>query len=823
VGRWQKLFAKGGLRGRGRWYIIYDMGTELGPKLIRAVDSVGELSGMRDILQAMARHFGACGALLWEVAPGLTPLDGRRLFVQGQWFQGESAPPFFELPMDSISAKAILSGQIANHARRNGVWPVRVTYEEPLDRLKIVAFVTIPMELRGGSKGVHDAALTFYRQSGPFEDEELEALREAGTLFPAIYRALLNTVSLRLLTSVQRILGYAHYPQDFRVSQVKAKETLQTVVGVIKQHFRAREISIFLRDPAEDPDKFDVIASEWPWSVPEIRQYTLGEGGTGWVLATGKPLQLLDLAHYEEDRSYYQHRYPGMAWRDRAGVVEEVCRQQERRPPLSYVCVPVHYKGYIYGAIRCFLQESGPYYFDDDLTQALCSVADLVADWWVHWLDERNQTDERVRLLNLLSALANTNRAALAQLANPHQDPREVAELVLRACYELTPEVDVFQVWMKHADGDELHLLGELAASHLTCPGPVRQAVAPLGQHMPDGKENAFYRVWHRKESMHVSAAQGGKNVYALPGCPACRAFTAAPIMAEDTPSGILVALSYSRAHRQPSMTIVTFIARQLSMYEALRHPLRRLQGSQRELQEALKAQADQFLDFQHQVRSPVNMAYSHAEALLAKPSQESNPTLRIIMEASRRASSVANNLRLFIDLASEHPPLAHMVEVRPSDMFAKLERATSYLYSHKALGRELKFEIDANWRRARRPFRADLDRLELVFDNLLDNAVKYSYDKTTVRISGGLSGDRRQVYVAFQNRGLRIESGEVGRLAQRGYRGGQAMQSHPEGTGLGLWMVDRLLKSMQGRLEIVPTNSAGWNEFRVWLKRVQG
>jgi len=32
--------------------------------------------------------------------------------------------------------------------------------------------------------------------------------------------------------------------------------------------------------------------------------------------------------------------------------------------------------------------------------------------------------------------------------------------------------------------------------------------------------------------------------------------------------------------------------------------------------------------------------------------------------------------------------------------------------------------------------------------------------------------------------------------------------------------MVSQVLKSMKGRLEIIPTNKYGVNEFRVWLKR---
>ena len=213
-------------------------------------------------------------------------------------------------------------------------------------------------------------------------------------------------------------------------------------------------------------------------------------------------------------------------------------------------------------------------------------------------------------------------------------------------------------------------------------------------------------------------------------------------------------------------------------------------------------------------------MISQQAEVLLQKVDPKTYEELPIIIEASRKASSVASNLQLFVQLAKEPPPLARIVAVRPSEVFPRIDRAVKYLYSHRALDKNLRFVLEDGWRKQMRSFLADVDRLDLIFDNLLDNAVKYSYADTTVRITGGALPNDKDVWFSFQNQGLPISADDVDRLAYRGHRGDKARMSHPEGTGIGLWMVAQLLKSMHGRLDIFPTSSRGVNEVRVYLRR---
>jgi signal transduction histidine kinase len=259
--------------------------------------------------------------------------------------------------------------------------------------------------------------------------------------------------------------------------------------------------------------------------------------------------------------------------------------------------------------------------------------------------------------------------------------------------------------------------------------------------------------------------------------------------------------------------TVARFIAHQLALYETLRRQLRAMEEARRE-------QDNLLLDFQHQVRSPTNVASTHAEMLVQSPHRAPELT-RIIVDATRRASSIASNLRLFVELAQENPPVASLEDIKPHDVFQKLRRAARNLYNYRALDKKLEFSLDDSWGSDMGSLRVDSERLDLVFDNLFDNEVKYSYPNTKVIVSGGPAEDRNEVFFSFRSTGLPINGAEAANIgARRGCRGEKAKQSHPEGTGIGLWLSRKLLLSMHGRLQVFPTDAIGINEIRIYLRR---
>jgi two-component system phosphate regulon sensor histidine kinase PhoR len=116
-----------------------------------------------------------------------------------------------------------------------------------------------------------------------------------------------------------------------------------------------------------------------------------------------------------------------------------------------------------------------------------------------------------------------------------------------------------------------------------------------------------------------------------------------------------------------------------------------------------------------------------------------------------------------------------------------------------------------------------DEDELAQVFQNLIDNAIKYGRPQTVVTVAAdcpaGASGLAASfVRVAVSDQGEGIPSEHLPRLTERFYRVDNARSRQLGGTGLGLAIVKHILNRHRGRLEISSTLGAG-STFTVWLQ----
>ncbi|MGA9450240.1 MAG: ATP-binding protein [Verrucomicrobiia bacterium] len=94
----------------------------------------------------------------------------------------------------------------------------------------------------------------------------------------------------------------------------------------------------------------------------------------------------------------------------------------------------------------------------------------------------------------------------------------------------------------------------------------------------------------------------------------------------------------------------------------------------------------------------------------------------------------------------------------------------------------------------------ADVGRLEQVFANLVDNAIKYGRTQGTVTIGGGKTGDGRiEVFVQDDGPGIPPES--LDRIFERFYRVDKARSREQGGTGLGLSIVKHIVQNHGGKV----------------------
>jgi PAS domain S-box-containing protein len=113
---------------------------------------------------------------------------------------------------------------------------------------------------------------------------------------------------------------------------------------------------------------------------------------------------------------------------------------------------------------------------------------------------------------------------------------------------------------------------------------------------------------------------------------------------------------------------------------------------------------------------------------------------------------------------------------------------------------------------------RWDADRLAQVVTNLVSNAVSYSPPGTTVKIETRGADD--QVEVVVHNLGDPIPPDLLPRIFEPMLRGRGGSASG--GLGMGLFIVDRIVRSHGGRVEVASTAAEG-TSFRVVLPRSPG
>lgn len=101
-----------------------------------------------------------------------------------------------------------------------------------------------------------------------------------------------------------------------------------------------------------------------------------------------------------------------------------------------------------------------------------------------------------------------------------------------------------------------------------------------------------------------------------------------------------------------------------------------------------------------------------------------------------------------------------------------------------------------------------DVDLMEQAALNLLDNAVKYSPEGSSIHIDADIQD--RMVRIRFKDHGIGIPQKHLSRLFERFYRVDTARSRKMGGTGLGLAIVKHIVQAHGGRVEVESVQGQG-------------
>src|SRR6266481_5840762 len=214
------------------------------------------------------------------------------------------------------------------------------------------------------------------------------------------------------------------------------------------------------------------------------------------------------------------------------------------------------------------------------------------------------------------------------------------------------------------------------------------------------------------------------------------------------------------------------------------------------ELKRADEMRRDFVANVSHELRTPLSILRGYIETMRDDPKMpraECARILEVMEQHSKRLGLLANDLLTLAQLESGSSRL-HVSEIDLTQFFAGLIRD----WKKEFLAKDLKAIIDVA---ANVPLlRADEARLREVFDNLLDNAVKYSSKKGEVRLRAARRGD--ETVLSVSDYGVGIGQEDLPRIFERFYRADKARSRELGGTGLGLSIVKHIAQLHGGRVE---------------------
>lgn len=99
-----------------------------------------------------------------------------------------------------------------------------------------------------------------------------------------------------------------------------------------------------------------------------------------------------------------------------------------------------------------------------------------------------------------------------------------------------------------------------------------------------------------------------------------------------------------------------------------------------------------------------------------------------------------------------------------------------------------------------------DVDKMQRVFDNLLRNAVNYSFQNSVITISA--KSDDNTVYIEFQNQGYTISPEKLNLIFEQFYRADLSRGSKNGGSGLGLAIAKKIVERHNGSIQAESENN---------------
>ncbi|MFH1781352.1 MAG: ATP-binding protein, partial [Patescibacteria group bacterium] len=217
------------------------------------------------------------------------------------------------------------------------------------------------------------------------------------------------------------------------------------------------------------------------------------------------------------------------------------------------------------------------------------------------------------------------------------------------------------------------------------------------------------------------------------------------------------------------------------------------------------KAKSDFISIAAHQLRTPLSAIKWVFELLLRNEAGKIRPEQRHYLKmghiSNERLIIIVNDL-LNISKIEERNFKLNLSSCDIKKILVKMEINIDSIIKHKHI--KVQYELAANLP----ALMIDKEKISMVVENVLSNAANYTPEGGKIKISAVAEGG--WLVISLADNGIGIPEAEKKKIFSKFFRASNAIGAHPDGSGLGLFIAQSIIKMHQGEMVLESREGIG-------------
>lgn len=272
-----------------------------------------------------------------------------------------------------------------------------------------------------------------------------------------------------------------------------------------------------------------------------------------------------------------------------------------------------------------------------------------------------------------------------------------------------------------------------------------------------------------------------------------------------------IIAISKGNYERQIRLLITAFTPHEIvflafefnRMVSEIQKSYKQLKKNNVELKQLNEFRSNLIDTVSHELRTPLTSIQGYTSRLMRNDividEETKQKSLRVIKEQSERLKRLIEDLLTIPDIEGMR------IRVDMDSVYLPEVFETSRILVRNKDSREICINISEDFPNVM----GDKTRLEQVFVNLIENAVKYAYPETPIVVDTAVVDDKAKIFV--KNQCDVISPKKLNKLFEKFIRLDDNTTRTTRGTGLGLFIVKGLVEAMDGSIQLHSDKDCGF------------